>query len=259
MRDSHMTDLHPAAIIDLCGTARLCRSVVLLDEIDSTNRVAAQYAARGEEGILFIAERQLQGHGRNGRPWHSAGGKDLTVSFALRPERDPHGMTSLAALACARALGAGPGGISVKWPNDLYVGGRKVGGILAESKGGGVALGIGLNVNGALEDFPEELRAIATSLRIERGVAQRRSDILGDLIEALGSLYTGWTEAGLGPYIEELSGLMLYMGEEVSLERGGTRVDGIMSGITEDGRLRLLVSGEEQRFAAGDLTMRRRR
>jgi BirA family biotin operon repressor/biotin-[acetyl-CoA-carboxylase] ligase len=254
-----MTDLHPAAILERCGTVGLCRSVVLFDEIDSTNRSAAHAVARGEEGIIFLAEQQVEGYGRNGRRWHSASGKDLITSFTLWPERDPHGLTSLAALACARALSGWIGGISIKWPNDLYIGERKVGGILAETKGGGVVLGIGLNVNGTPDDFPEELRAIATSIRIETGSVQRRYDILVGLIETLESLYKGWTEAGLAGYIEELSGLMLYMGEEVSLERGETSVEGVMSGITDDGRLRLEVSGEERCFAAGDLTMRRRR
>lgn len=252
-----MTDIHPAAILERCGTAGLCRSVVLFDEIDSTNRAASLAAERGEEGVLFLAERQVGGYGRKGRRWHSARGRDLIASFTLRPERDPHGLTSLAALACARALGGETVGISIKWPNDLYIGDRKVGGILAESKGGGVALGIGLNVNGTIDDFPEELRAIATSIRIETGVVQRRYDMLVGLIEILGSLYRGWTETGLRGYVEELSGLMLYMGEEVSLERGGASVEGVMSGITDDGRLRLEVSGEERCFAAGDLTMRR--
>ncbi len=253
-----MTDLHPAAILERCGAMGLCRSAVLFDEIDSTNRPALRAAANGHEGLIFIAEWQRGGYGRKGRSWHSARGRDLVVSFTLRPERDPHGLTSLAALACARALEGAIGPISIKWPNDLYLGNRKVGGILAESKGGGVALGIGINVNGIPDDFPEELRAIATSLRIETGVVQRRYDILVGLIEALGSLYEDWTAEGLGGYIEELGGLMLFLGEEVSLESGGTRVDGIMSGITDDGRLRLEVSGEEHCFAAGDLTLRRK-
>lgn len=253
-----MTDLHPAAILKRCRRAGLCRSVVLFDETDSTNRIAADAAARGEDGILFLAERQLGGYGRKGRRWHSAPGKDLIVSFTLRPERDPHGLTSLAALACVRALSGEACEVSIKWPNDLYIGERKVGGILAESKGGGVGLGIGLNVNGTLDDFPQELRAIATSIRIETGVAHRRHDILIRLIETLGFLYRGWTEAGLVLYIEELSGLMLFMGEEVSLESGGTSVEGVMSGITDDGSLRLDISGEERCFTAGDLTMRRR-
>ena len=254
-----MMDLHPAAILEQCRRVGLCRSVVLFDETDSTNRIAANAAARGEENILFLAERQLGGYGRKGRRWHSVPGKDLIVSLTLRPERDPHGLTSLAALACVRALSGESCEISIKWPNDLYIGERKVGGILAESKGGGVGLGIGLNINGTPDDFPLELRAIATSIRIETGVVHRRHDILIRLIENLGFFYRGWTVAGLILHIEELSGLMLYMGEEVSLESGGTGVEGVMSGITEDGRLRLDISGEERCFAAGDLTMRRRR
>ncbi len=254
-----MMGLHPAAILERCSAEGLCRSIVLFDEIDSTNRAAAQAAARGEEGILFLSERQRMGYGRKGRRWNSAPGKDLIVSFTLRPERGPDGLTSLAALACARTLSSRVGGISIKWPNDLYIGERKVGGILAESKGGGVVLGIGLNINGTVDDFPLELRAIATSIRIETGAVHRRHDILIELIEILRSLYRGWSETGLARYVEELSELMLCMGEEVSLESGGASVEGIMSGITDDGRLRLDISGEERCFAAGDLTMRRRR
>ena len=251
------TDLHPGALLRELGANRLCRSIVLFDRVDSTN-AAAMRSARSNptEGTLFIAEEQTMGRGRAGRSWTAPPGKSLLFSLLLRPPREAGGLTPLLAIAAARALGESCGGIMIKWPNDLYIGGRKAAGILAESREGIVVIGMGLNVNESPSDFPPALRAAATSLRIETGRAQSRGEILVDILNGLEDSYGIWCESGLEPFVGEIERSMLFIGEWVTLESGSESFAGVMQGITGEGHLRLEMDGEERVFAAGDLSLR---
>jgi BirA family biotin operon repressor/biotin-[acetyl-CoA-carboxylase] ligase len=252
-------DLHPGRLLRKLESNRLCRSVVLFDRIDSTNG-AAMRAARSVEAerMLFLAEDQMFGRGRAGRSWLAAPGKSLLFSLLLRPPREPEGLTPLLAIASVRVLEALCGEIRVKWPNDIYIGSRKTAGILAESKGEVVVLGMGLNVNEGPRDFLEELRGTATSLRIESGRSQAREEILVGILNELEVCYDLWCESGLSPFVEDLERSMLFIGERVVLESGKERFAGIMKGITSEGHLRLEMEGSERVFASGDLSLRGR-
>ncbi len=250
-------DLHPGRLLRKLESNRLCRSIVLFDRIDSTNgagmRVARSIVA---EGMLLLAEDQTLGRGRAGRSWFTAPGRSLLFSLLIRAPGEVEGLTSLLAIASVRALGELCGGIRIKWPNDIYIGSMKAAGILAESKGGIVVLGMGLNVNERPRDFPSELRERATSLRIESGRSQARGEILVRILNELEGCYDLWCESGLSPFVEELERRMLLMGERGVLESGKERFAGLMRGLTGDGHLRLEVEGRERVFASGDLSLR---
>lgn len=252
-------DLHPGRLLRKLESNRLCSSIVLFDRIDSTNG-AAMRAARSVEAerILFLAEDQKLGKGRAGRSWLAAPGKSLLFSLLLRPPREAEGLTPLLAIASVRALGGLSGGAGIKWPNDIFIGARKAAGILAESRGGMVVLGMGLNVNETALDFPLELRGTATSLRIESGRSLARGEILVRILNELDDCYDLWCESGLAPFIDDLERNMLFIGERVMLESGRERFVGVMRGLTSDGRLRLEVDGRERVFASGDLSLRGR-
>jgi len=136
-----------------------------LDEVDSTNAEARRRAEAGEGGPLWItAARQIAGRGRRGRAWESGTG-NLAATLLLRPEAPPAAAAQLsfaAALAVAdTAAHFAPGAaISVKWPNDVLAGGRKLSGILLEAGDGWLAIGIGIN----LAEHPAETEFPATSL-----------------------------------------------------------------------------------------------
>jgi len=252
-------DLHPGRLLRKLESNRLCKSVVLFDRIDSTNG-AAMRAARSIEAerILFLAEDQMFGRGRTGRSWLAVPGKSLLFSLLLRPPREPEGLTPLLAIAAVRALGALCRETRIKWPNDIYVGSMKAAGILAESKGEVIVLGMGLNVNERSRDFPAELRGTATSVRIESGRNQSREEILVGILNELDVCYDLWCESGLSPFVEDLERSMLFIGERVVLESGKESFGGIMKGITNEGHLRLEVEGSEHVFCSGDLSLRGR-
>jgi BirA family biotin operon repressor/biotin-[acetyl-CoA-carboxylase] ligase len=149
---------------------------------DSTNRVALELGHAGEpEGAVVLAEEQTAGRGRAGRVWHSDRGTGIYVTLLLRPKLAPVQaplLTMMAGLSAHSAMQALTGlTVDLKWPNDLIIRGKKVGGILAEmhaepSQVRFVIVGIGLNVN--QDKFPGELASIATSLRAETGKPQTR-------------------------------------------------------------------------------------
>ena len=149
--------------------------VLVLEQATSTNDVVAQLASESAEGLVVFAERQTAGRGQYGRQWDSAAGKGLWLSTLLRPAiavADSSKLTDLLANAVASAIAASTGLAPViKPPNDVYVAGRKIAGVLVEMRveanGSYCAIaGVGVNGNHALEDFPLELRETAGSLAI---------------------------------------------------------------------------------------------
>lgn len=255
--DATAVDLHPGTLLRELGPNRLCGSIVLFDRVDSTNGAAMRSALPDATGgTLFLAEEQTMGRGRAGRSWTATPGKSLLFSLLLRPPREAGGLTPLLAIAAAGALDESCGGVMIKWPNDIFIGGRKAAGILAESREGMVALGMGLNVNEVQSDFPPGLRAAATSLRIETGRVRPRGELLVSILNGLADRYGVWCESGLEPFAGEIERRMLFIGERVLLESGSESFSGVMRGITGEGHLRLSIDGGERIFAAGDLSLR---
>ena len=172
-------ELAPAKIAALLTTAALGRALFVHQQLDSTNDEAHRLAAAGaRHGTVVLAEAQTAGRGRRGRSWVTPPGKSLALSVVLRPRLPPSRapeLTITAALAvCETARELGASRALIKWPNDVESGGRKLAGLLAELRTQGdhvshVVLGIGLNVNLLAGDLPEDLRELATSLRIECG------------------------------------------------------------------------------------------
>src|SRR5215470_4009894 len=154
--------------------------------VDSTNKVAMQLGYTGEpEGTIVLAEEQTAGVGRAGRKWHSERGTGIYVTLLLRPKISPMLaplLTMMAGLSAHAAIQARTGlALDLKWPNDLMLNGKKLGGILTEMYADTtmvrfVIVGIGINVN--QEKFPGELSTIATSLCAESGKNESRLELL---------------------------------------------------------------------------------
>ena len=163
---------------------------------ESTQRLLAPDAP---EGALAVADAQTRGRGRLGRRWDAVPGTSLLCSLVLRPPVEPERLPELslvAGRACAEAIaeitGLEP---TIKFPNDVLLGGRKVAGILAEASGGRVVLGIGVNVNQDAEELPRGTRIPATSLRLEYGRPLDRGALLVALLARLEEHYDAWTAA----------------------------------------------------------------
>lgn len=149
-----------------------------LESVPSTNDAARSLALGGAgHGTAVLAQEQTRGRGTKGRVWHSPAGLGLYASFVLRGPGGgavpfPHLIPLAAGLAASDAVREASGiATELKWPNDIILGGKKLGGILSEGISGGAGgdfavVGVGLNVGHGPVDFPEDLRASATSLRL---------------------------------------------------------------------------------------------
>ncbi len=149
------------------------------ETIGSTNDRALDV---GGDGTVIVSDTQTAGRGRRGRAWHSASGLGLWFSIAFEDSAD--GLAFAAPLAVRDAV-RDICDVRVKWPNDLLIDGRKFCGVLVERRGGVTALGIGINVKHAAEDFPPELRDQATSLERATGQTIDRGDVLRRVLTAL--------------------------------------------------------------------------
>ncbi|HET9949901.1 MAG TPA: biotin--[acetyl-CoA-carboxylase] ligase [Longimicrobiales bacterium] len=161
------------------------RALELLESAARGGKDAA--AARG--AVVVLAEEQTAGRGRRGARWHSAPGAGLWMSVGLRGTAAAH-LPLRVGLAAAQALEAvAPGArVGIKWPNDLVIGGRKVGGVLCESAPGGVVAGVGINLAAPPGGWPEGVEGLATSLQDEGFKPVRRSDLAGRISRGVARL-----------------------------------------------------------------------
>ncbi|GAC1464360.1 MAG: biotin--[acetyl-CoA-carboxylase] ligase [Isosphaeraceae bacterium] len=175
------------------NTRRIGRRIAVWDRVSSTNDLALRAASStANDGLVVLAEEQTDGRGRRGRKWRAPPRSSILMSVSLFPQgslAEPASLTALGAVAVADVVSEWTRSVAtIKWPNDVRVDGRKVAGILVE-RGSVAVIGIGLNVNLAPDDFPEELRETATSVRILRGTPVDRSELARDLIRRLDDLY----------------------------------------------------------------------
>ncbi len=241
--------------------------------VDSTNRVAQELAREGApEGTLVLADAQSAGRGRLGRSFFSPGGRSIYLSAILRPPEPPdqvYRYIFVAAVSVAvTAKGFVPPSVdvSIKWPNDVMLDGRKTSGINlpVELDAGRVAtavLGIGVNVNLPREGFPAELRDLATSLSQHAGHPLDRVAFAEALIERLEADVDRFRRDGFHPVLEAWQGFFRMRGLRVRVGGPGVshEIEGRVEGIDHDGALLLSSNGATHRIVAGDVTLAARR
>lgn len=197
----------PPAGHDDAGEGSFGREVHRFDEVPSTNDLAMDLASLGRsEGTVVVAGSQTRGKGRRGRRWFSPPGKNLYLSIILRPRRKRGEWPELSwvvAGGVARLLaGAVLGGpVTLKCPNDVLVGDRKIAGILLENRmtpalTSGMVAGIGLNVNLREEDLPGEMKGLATSIAVETGEETDLGELLVSICGSVEKTYREWTVHG---------------------------------------------------------------
>jgi BirA family biotin operon repressor/biotin-[acetyl-CoA-carboxylase] ligase len=232
--------------------------VVRLERVDSTQASAFALAAGGaEDRTVVVADYQAAGRGRRGRAWDAAPGQSLLTTILLRPSLAPaqwpaYSLVTAVAVAetLARTAALSP---RLKWPNDVLIGGKKVAGILLESRIVGdtarsvVAIGVGLNL--AQRAFPAGLAARATSVALECGRVVPRDTVLTALLEAFDAWRTRFESEGMRPVRSRWLALADTIGRRVSIDG----VSGVAVDLDADGALVLEDGGRRHRVVAGEV------
>jgi BirA family biotin operon repressor/biotin-[acetyl-CoA-carboxylase] ligase len=246
---------------------RIGREIFFYDTVDSTNSIASGLAEKAPEGTVILADCQQKGRGRLGRLWLSPRGINIYMSIILRPDVEPKEttlITLLAAVACTLALRRLTGApVTIKWPNDLMVSGKKIGGILTEMKTArkkiiSAIVGIGINVNGDPDSFPEDIRGIATSVKNETGKLFSREKIIAEILNEVNNWYPVLKVPAREALLSEWKRLTSTLGKEVTVVAGQETFSGHAESIDDGGLLLLrLPSGELKSISSGDLTILR--
>jgi len=241
------------------------KSFTFLPVTDSTNSRAAEAAERGApHGSIFCADAQTGGRGRFDRRWESPPGVNLYLSLLLRPPVDPRRapqLTLVTAVALAKAVETvAKVPAWLKWPNDLYLSGKKAAGILAEMSNDldrlrHVVIGVGLNVNAEESHFPKDLRRSATSLRLATGRTYRRAEILACFLDRFAESYREFLSGGFAPLLPEWNRRSVLAGKRVMVRVREGDVWGTTPGVDESGMLLFRRDGSngEERLHSGEI------
>ncbi len=259
--------LLPEEVQNGLKTVACGRQMVHFPTVGSTNDAARTLARAGAvHGTLVVAETQTKGRGRLGRTWVSPAGAGLWLSLVIRPEAETAVtplITLVTAVGAVRAIAAVTGlPARIKWPNDIELEGKKVGGILTEAATSGhrldyAVVGIGLNVNVEEEDFPPELRATATSLRAGLGRRIDRAALVRELLRQLEDLYTALFDHGAAAVLTEWRQLSSTLGREVRVITAQGDLTGRAVDIDTDGALLVATEGGTiVRVTAGEVSLR---
>lgn len=247
----------------------LWKEIFVYDRVGSTNELAMSLATKNDlwANTVIIADSQEKGKGRLGRAWISQPGRNIYMSILLRPKldtRDATMLTLLAAVSCAHAVkmvSSLP--VLIKWPNDLILSGKKLGGILTEiradiDKVSLAVIGIGINVNMEEKDFTDEIRSIATSIKEESGKYCSRNDLVIEILRQFERFYNILIKQGKRSLLVEWKTLSSTINKNVKVVIGDETVVGLAEDIDDNGMLILrLRSGLLRQISAGDITLLR--
>ena len=249
------------------------RRLIARAEVESTNDVAWEALAQGmPDGTAVVADVQTRGRGRAGRSWSTGAGRGLALSLLLHPgcpAREAadggRGAIPLAAgLALARALERLGARADLKWPNDLMLGGRKVAGILCESRRGAgaepppggeaVVIGVGVNVREGPGDFPADVASRATSLAIE-GCGATREAVAAEFMNALEPLWTALEEGDRAAVLAAWYERATFWGRAVRVRTPAGELSGVARGLDPGGGLVIERDGGTVTVVAGDVEL----
>ncbi len=250
------------AVSRVLKPATIIKNVFVFDSIGSTNVYSKTLVTNGiSDPTLVVAEEQTHGHGRFGRAWHSEKGKNLTFSLIVKPQVPTDRIGALP-LCVAESVASAvesrvPVPVETRWPNDLFISGKKISGILMESvimgrRFAAIIVGIGLNVN--QKTFPQDLNA--TSLSLLLGKTLDRLRLLSEIVKRLAWLDGQISVSEVGEKLEKWKRRCETFGKMIRVQAGEKTFSGIAKDIATDGGLLVDVNGLEQEVRAGDLTIR---
>ncbi len=258
LRDTKEGSENSSSFARRLATKWLGRKIVFFRELPSTQDEIKRHIFSEERGLVIWADRQTRGRGRLQRRWYSPRGAGLYFSLLLQePPKRPPALSSFAtAVATARALEEVlkiP--FQLKWPNDILLRGRKVGGVLLEAIPPALIVGVGLNVSFKREDFPPEIRDKATSIYEETGLIVSRARLLRAILAELEKTYEALLTQGFQAIEADWRARDVTVESRVVLRRGDHVFTGYALGPAPDGTLLLKTADGIIRVHSGEILM----
>jgi BirA family biotin operon repressor/biotin-[acetyl-CoA-carboxylase] ligase len=248
-----MPDALTPEIVEPLLRGRFGRPFVYEERCESTQRLLDESLP---EGAAAVCDEQTAGRGRLGRGWDAPAGTAVLCSVLLRPppERAVAELSLVGGIAAAETAEAALKlSAQIKWPNDVLVNRRKVAGILAETAGDAVVLGVGLNVNQTREQLPGDTNVEAASLLTTDGARRERAPILADLLARLEQAYDGWLEGGFEAVHDSIGARNFLHGRRVVVDGE----PGMGMSIDRSGRLEVEIGGERRLVESGEVLFER--
>ena len=234
-------------------------------EIDSTNTKAMKLAEEGApHGTIVVTDHQTNGRGRRGRSWESPAGEAIAMTFLLRPKIDPNNasmLTLIAAMAVARGIEDETGlKAGIKWPNDVVINRKKVSGILTEMSAQAdyvnhIVVGIGINVH--IQELPEELKNIATSVFLELGMKINRAALIERICEYFEAYFEVFLQTeDLSAISKQYDAYMVNRNQPVKVLDPKDTYEGTARGITTRGELLVDTWESRKLVSSGEVSVR---
>lgn len=262
-------ELSEAQLVASIGGGRVGSRILTVPNVASTNTYLLEYASDLPDGTIVCAEQQTGGRGRLGRPWHAPRGSSILLSVLLYEPADSlllqHAATLAALATCEAIRNTTECDCRVRWPNDLVIGRRKVGGVLAESaplpahgdaSRRAVVIGVGINCLQQRGHFSGELIEKATSLEIESSRAIERAAVAAALVERLKSHVTAAASPNYSQFLlAAWRELTSDIGQRATLVHNGQTYAGTIIDIDDAGDLVVQLDvGGRSHFAAATTT-----
>lgn len=248
-------------------SSRLGQNLIVLERVDSTNNYLKRLALEGApDGTVAVADEQTAGRGRLGRSFQSPPGTGIYMTFLLRPPVLPEravNLTACTAVAMCDAIEAAVGlRPQIKWTNDVLLDKRKICGILTEMSVEGetgtlqyIVVGIGVNCNQRLEDFPEDIRQIAGSVAMATGGPCDRGRVTAEIINAMDAMYASWLENRWD--VDRYRADCATIGREVRVIKASGERNAVAEGVEDDFSLRVRYEdGTRELVFSGEVSVR---
>lgn len=224
------------------------------DEVASTNTWLLEQTA--PDGCICLAENQSAGRGRRGKSWESSRSGSILLSLGWRLDRsDIRGISLVSGLAVMESLrGFGVRQVALKWPNDILVGGKKVGGILVEIAAQNCVIGIGLNYrvsDAAAAKIDQPWSDLASA-----GLQVDRDQLVVELVKNHDRALTGFTEEGFAGFTDQWNLADAWRGQPVQVVSGSRVIHGVASGVDETGALLIAGDGVVHTIISGEVSLR---
>jgi len=244
-------------------TKWLAKNTIHKITAETTQKIAHQEARAGApHGTVVIANEQTAGKGRMGRTWHSAKDKGVWMSILLRPKIVPQQatlLTLLTATVLADVLSNVTNeNVTIKWPNDILIDGKKVAGILTEMQAEQdqiqyIIIGIGLNVNQTVNEIPPELKHIATSLQVETNRSLDINVSIQQILHTFEKSYTTFMQDGFTPIKHKWERYGYQIGRTIRVNTAKQSYEAVFSGIAENGALLDLLDNNLEKLYSAEI------